>query len=207
MKHFTTTITDTVAILAINRPPTHALSSEAISEFKEALSVLEQNTEVHAVVITGTGNKIFSFGFDLPEIIHFNQQEFAAFYNSFNELCLQMYTYPKPLVAAINGYAIAGGCIIALCCDHRLMSNGKCSMGVNEVKLGANVPWAATIILEQITGPRYTEEAILTGRLYTPDELLERGMVDELHHPDELQKAAIEKANTLGRIITLHTGI
>lgn len=197
MEYIKISISDSVALLTLNKSATNPICNDLVCEFKDKLSHLESNPAVNSVVITSNNEKIFSFGFDLPKLLSSGASEFSTFFINFNELCLQMYAYSKPLLAAVTGYAMAGGCIIALCCDYRILSDKKCSMGLQEVKLGITVPRVATIILEHLVGQRYAEEAVLTGELYEPGELLKRGWVDELCDPNNLLKAAIEKAQSL----------
>jgi len=191
---------NSVATLALNRPTTNPIDNDLLNELSTYLSELEADPDVSAVILTSAQPKIFSFGFNLPSLVPLGKDDFAAFFENFNQTFLKLYRFPKPVIAALNGYTIAGGCILALCCDYRLMSNGKTLMGLNEVKLGALVPWAATLILGELIGRYKTEQAVLSGNLYGPVELLSLGMVNALCEPAELMERATAKAIEMGSV-------
>jgi enoyl-CoA hydratase/carnithine racemase len=113
-------------------------------------------------------------------------------------MCLDLYTLPKPTVAAITGHAIAGGCILALCCDYRLLADGKKLMGLNEIKLGAPLPYVVDCVLPALVGGRYAREIMESGDFYPPDAALRMGLVDAALPLDQVLPASVEKAKTLG---------
>ncbi len=191
-------ITGPVATMYLDKAPTNPLDNMMVNELSQSLSTLEKEEGVTSVILTSSNDKIFSFGFNLPELIELDRPDFEAFFENFNKLCIQLYTFPKPLLASVNGYAIAGGCILALCCDYRLVASGKNLMGLNEVKLGVPVPWTATVILRELLGKRLTEQMLLSGRLYSPSQLLQNGIADELCNPEDLKEISVERAIEFG---------
>ena len=98
----------------------------------------------------------------------------------FNQVCMELYTMPKPTVAAVTGHAIAGGCILALCCDYRFAAEGRKLMGLNEIRLGVPVPYLADCVLRQIVGARNAREIMETGEFYLPEQSLQIGMIDRV---------------------------
>ena len=113
-------------------------------------------------------------------------------------MCLSLYTLPKPTVAAITGHAVAGGCILALCCDYRFIAEGKRLMGLNEIKLGVPVPYLADCVLQSIVGTRNARDMMDTGDFYAPADLARLGLVDEVLPAGDVMPKAIEKAQRLG---------
>jgi len=111
-----------------------------------------------------------------------------------------LYRWPKPTVAAIPGHATAGGCILALCCDYRFITEGRKLMGLNEIKLGVPVPYPADCILRQVVGTENAREIMDTGEFYPPEKLLQMGMVDQVLPLDQVLPKAIEKARLEGAL-------
>jgi enoyl-CoA hydratase/carnithine racemase len=169
-----------------------------INEISKNLLELQEDKEIQGIVLTSSNEKFFAIGFDIPNLVPLNREEFAVFYTSFNKLCLELYTFPKPVIAAITGHATAGGCILALCCDYRFIAEGRKFMGLNEIKLGVPVPFVADCILRQLVGYKIAREITDFGDFYLPEKLLQLGMVDEIFPIDDLLKKATEKAKKLG---------
>ena len=108
---------DKTYTVRLNRGVTNALNLELIRELTEILNKFKKNPAAQGLILTGSNEKFFSIGFDIPQLFGFTESDFKTFYKSYNQLCLNLYTLPKPTIAAITGHAIAGGCILALCCD------------------------------------------------------------------------------------------
>jgi enoyl-CoA hydratase/carnithine racemase len=187
-----------VALVRLNRSITNALNLELINQLANIFRKLKQDNNVNGVVVSSTNDKFFSIGFDIPQLFGLPRGDFKIFYGSFNRLCLDLYTFPKPTIAAITGHAVAGGCIIALCCDYRFIAEGKKTMGLNEIKLGVPIPYPADLILQQIAGYRYAREIVDTGEFYLPETLQKMGLVDAILPLDQVQTNAIEKVQQLG---------
>lgn len=187
-----------VALVILNRSTTNALNLELINQLANILNKLKQDHNVCGVVVSSSNDKFFSIGFDIPQLIELPLSDFRIFYSSFNRFCLDLYTFPKPTIAAISGHAVAGGCIIALCCDYRFIAEGKKKMGLNEIKLGVPIPYPADVILQQIVGFRYAREVVEGGEFYLPQTLKQMGIVDAIMPLDQVLTAAIEKVRLLG---------
>ena len=115
-------------------------------------------------------------------------------------MCLDLYALPKPTAAAITGHATAGGCILALCCDYRIIAQGRKLVGLNEIELGVPVPYVADRILRQLVGQRQARDIIDTGAFYSPEAALQLGLVDDVLPLPEVTPAAIEKVRRLGSL-------
>ncbi|KPJ72345.1 hypothetical protein AMJ52_06590 [candidate division TA06 bacterium DG_78] len=187
----------TVAIVKLDRDVTNALNLELVTELDTMFQEVKDNPDVHSLVLSSTHEKFFSIGFDIPELFKLSKDNFSIFYKAFNRLCLDLYTFPKLTIAAITGHAVAGGCILALCCDYRFIAEGKKKMGLNEIKLGVPIPYPADCMLRQIVGFRNSREIVDSGEFYLPEKLLHLGVVDEILPLDLVLAKAIEKARSL----------
>lgn len=200
MKMIKTEHHEKVLVIKMDRGVTNAINLALIRELTKILDKAKKDSAVHSLVLTSANEKFFSIGFDIPRLYELDKRGFKTFFQAFNKLCLDLYTFPKPIIAALAGHAIAGGCILALCCDYRMISEGKKLMGLNEIKLGVPVPYAADCILRELVGFHYAREILDMGEFYRPEELFEMGMVDELLPLKEVLAKSIEKARTLGSL-------
>ena len=189
---------DTVAIVKLNRGVTNALNLELVNELGALLEKMEHDPGTSALVLGSSNDKFLSIGFDIPHLFDLPRQDFETFYSAINRMYLRLYTLPMPTVAAITGHAVAGGCILALCCDYRLIAEGKKLMGLNEIKLGVPVPYLADCALQSIVGTRYARDMMDMGDLYAPPDALQMGLVDEVLPVGDVLPRAIEKARLLG---------
>jgi enoyl-CoA hydratase/carnithine racemase len=189
---------DGVARLTLCRGVTNPLSLELLRELAGCLELAMLDEDVRALVLSSESDKFFSIGFDLPRLIELDREGFTAYYRTFNRLSMDLYVFPKPTVAAITGHAIAGGCILALCCDERYIASGRKLMGLNEVKLGVPVPYPGDCILRQVVGSRTAREIMEGGEFFPADDLLEMGMVDRVTPQEEVEPASVERAVALG---------
>jgi enoyl-CoA hydratase/carnithine racemase len=189
---------DNVAVLRLTNGVTNPISLELIKDISKHLKELKEDSSVSGVVLTGSNDKFFSIGFDLPNLYKQGEKEIRTFYRSYNRLCLDLYTYPKPTVAALTGHAIAGGCILAICCDYRVIASGKKLMGLNEIKLGVPVPYPGDVILKQIIGTRYAQMIMEMGEFFGPEQLMQMGMVNQVEKIKSVLERAVEQAKLLG---------
>lgn len=186
-----------VRVLRLNRGVTNPINLGLVVSLGKVLEAMKEEGTNDAVVLTGN-DKFFSIGFDLPELVRLDREGMLTFYQAMNRVSIELYTFPRPTVAAIGGHATAGGCILALCCDYRHISKGRKLMGLNEVKLGLPVPYPADRMLHQIIGTRYAREIMETGEFYAPEQALSMGLVDDVVGPEELLQHAIGRAKVLG---------
>jgi len=185
-------------IIKLNRGVTNALDLGLVDELAETIHSVQNDPDSHSMVLASANDKFFSIGFDIPNLYKLHREDFRIFYRRFNQACLDLYTLPKPTVAAITGHAIAGGCILALCCDYRLIAEGRKLMGLNEIKLGVPVPYLGDCILRTLVGVRTAREVMELGEFYTAEMALEMGMVDQVLSLERVLSASIEKACVLG---------
>ena len=186
-----------VAILRLNQGVTNAINSDLVLALDSALKSQAADPDVLGMVLTSSNSKFFSIGLDIPNLFAFDEGDFRSFYQSFNQMCLGMLTTSKPLVAGITGHAIAGGCILGLCCDYRFISEGRKLIGLNEIKLGVPVPYVADCILRKLIGHRLARNVMDSGGFLEPEEAQRVGMVDRILPVGEVVPHSIEKAREL----------
>jgi len=187
-----------VTILRMVRGKGNALNLELAGALLNALDRLESGA-ARAGILTGQGN-IFGAGVDLPALVQGGAGYVRQFLPVVQRLLERIATFPKPLVAAVNGHAIAGGAILMLACDQRLLARGVATVGLTEVRVGVLFPAWALEIARFATPPQHFPTLILTSRTWLPEEALARGMVDELVEPDKLLDRACEMAGELAAI-------
>ncbi len=187
-----------VAIVKLDRGVTNTIDLQLVEELSETLQGVTHDPGVHSLVLGSSNERFFSIGFDIPQLFGLARQDFKFFYQTFNRVCMDLYTLPKPTIAAITGHAIAGGCILALCCDYRFIAQGRKLMGLNEIRLGVPVPYLADCVLRHIVGVRYARDIMDIGEFYQPEESLQMGIVDQVLPLEQVLPKSVEKARLLG---------
>ena len=190
-----------IAKLIINRPQRlNALSLDTLDEIFEALRLLEKDDEVRVVVITGAGDKAFSAGFDLQTAMQV--PNFLAPANSMmvaakgQWVFSQIERFPKPVIAAINGYAFGGGCELALACDFRIMKRGA-KIGLTEISLALIPGWGGTQRLPKIVGIAKAKEMIMLAKRIDADEAERIGLVNKAVDPEKFEEEVMALAREL----------
>jgi enoyl-CoA hydratase len=187
---------ESVAVLTINRPDKlNALNSKVHAESVAALDELRNDAEIRVVVITGAGEKSFVAGADISE---FAGQTSVTQRNNFQERSLfnSLDTFPKPVIAMINGFCLGGGCELALACDIRLASE-KARFGQPEINLGIIPGGGGTQRLTRLVGEGKAMEIILAGEMIDAQAALNLGLVNHVFAPEELETKTLELANKI----------
>lgn len=188
-----------VGIITINRPEVlNALSSEVLKEIKRAAEYMEKDDEVRVVIITGAGEKAFVAGADIKEMQPLNAVEGRNFGKLGQEVFRYLETMEKPVIAAVNGFALGGGCELAMAADIRLASE-KARFGQPEVTLGIIPGFGGTQRLSRLIGEGRAMELILTGRMITAEEALRIGLVNAVYPPDKLMEEARKMAEMIAK--------
>ncbi|WP_316785744.1 enoyl-CoA hydratase/isomerase family protein [Pedobacter frigiditerrae] len=193
MKTIEVTIKDRLAIITLNRGKSNSLNREMVTELTDILTNIDADSNIAGVMITGKDH-FFSAGLDLIEIYNYNEEEAKSFWNLFLTFVAKITAFKKPLIAAINGHSPAGGCVIALACDARVMAEGKYIIGLNEVPVGIIVPTCIFDLYSFWLGKADATRSLLEGKLFNPEEALTIGLVDELVKPESILTAAERKA-------------
>jgi 3,2-trans-enoyl-CoA isomerase len=186
-----------IASLMLSRGKVNALNNEVVDQIRNALSSIEHDPDIKAVILTAQGN-FFSFGFDIPEFLSYTKQQFTDYLNNFTCLYTYIFNYPKPVVAALNGHTIAGGCMLALACDHRVMVSGKAKISLNEIEFGSSVFAGSTEMLRFHVGSHNAAKILYSGAMYSAEEARETGMVDTVVEDSDLMETAMKIASELG---------
>ena len=181
-----------VRVVRLNHGKVNALDLELLRALKDTFAALGDA----AVVLTGAGH-CFSAGVDLRRVLEADADYAAAFLPALNAACRAVFEHPRPVVAAVNGHAIAGGCILALACDRRFMAGG--TIGVTELAVGVPYPSEPMQILRFAAGAAAAGLA-LSARTMPPEEALRLGLVDAVVAPAELPERALAEAGRLARI-------
>ncbi len=188
----------TTAILRMVRGKGNSLNADFLAAIVDALDQIERGP-ARAAVITGVGS-VFSAGVDLTALVEGKADYVRRFFPNMLHAFERLATFSKPLVAAVNGHAIAGGTIIMLACDQRLIAHGPARVGLTEVHVGVLFPAWALEIARFATPPEHFSTLICTGRTWLPEEALARGLVDQLVAPERLLDRACEVAAEMGAI-------
>ena len=175
-----------IATITLNRGKVNAINQALVDQLADCLSNLENDTGVKAVVLTGR-DKFFSFGFDIPEFLNLPPESFATFLAAFTTLYSRLFMFPKPVIAALNGHTIAGGCILATACDYRLMVSGRARISLNEITFGSSLFAGAIDILRFVTGSRNAEKILYTGAMFSAEDAQQLGLVDQVCPPEQLE--------------------
>jgi enoyl-CoA hydratase/carnithine racemase len=192
MNTIATTIKDRLAIITLNRGKSNSLNREMVTELQDMLHNIENDDNIGGVLITGREN-FFSAGLDLIELYHYNEEEALSFWHLFLKFTAKITAFKKPLVAAINGHSPAGGCVIALACDARVMAERKYIIGLNEVPVGIIVPNSIFKLYSFWLGNANAYRNLLEGKLFSPEEAYSVGLVDEVVKPESILTAAERK--------------
>ena len=185
---------DSVVTIKLDHQISNAINLEMVNGMTGVIREVKSDPRFKALILSSSNEKFFSIGFDIPRLFELDKQNFQIFYRSFNQLCLELFTLPKPTVAAITGHAIAGGCILVLCCDYRIISEGRKLMGLNEIKLGVPVPYLTHSILVSLIGKNRAGEVVDKGDFYRAEELFEMNMVDRVVALEDVLPLAGEQA-------------
>ena len=187
----------TVGIIRLAKSETNAIGMQLVNDLLEKVRQAREDPDIHAVMVTSESERFFSIGLDIPELMDYDRERFARFVQQFDALCMELYTLPKPTVMALRGHATAGGAILAIAGDHRVMTSGRAVMGLNEVRLGVSVPYPADRMLRDLVGTRTARDVMEVGDLYDPSELLDMGLVDQVVPPDQVLFIGRELATSL----------
>jgi enoyl-CoA hydratase len=189
-------VQDAIALVTIDRQEAmNALDVASIAALRDRLAELAADVAVRCVIVTGAGERSFIGGADIKYMAQVSREEGREFAELGQEAGRLLETMPKPTIAAINGYALGGGCEIALACDIRYASS-QAKLGQPEVNYGLVPGWGATQRLARASTIGFAKELVLTGRLVDAEEAYRRGLVDGIHDP------VLEKAYETARLVT-----
>jgi len=188
---------DGVAVLTLERGKVNALNELLVDNLMDVFEDLERDDGVKAVVLTGRG-KFFSFGFDVPEFLGYAKGDFIRFLRKFTRLYTKMFIFPKPLLAALNGHAIGGGCMLALACDERLMVPGKAKISLNEITFGSTVFAGSVEMLRFCAGRKNAQTILFGGDMFSAEDAARLNVIDRVVSEEKLLDESVKRAAELG---------
>jgi len=194
-----TTSHDGVAVVTIDRPDAlNALNRETLTELRDRLRELANDTAARVVVLTGAGERAFAAGADIKEMVEMSVLEGHTWGSLGHECGRLLESMPKPTLAAVNGLALGGGCELALACDIRYASE-QAKFGQPEINLAVIPGWGGTQRLARAVGPGLAKDLIMTGRTIDAAEALRIGLVSALYPHAELLDRVLETAGSLAK--------
>ncbi|XP_065084384.1 enoyl-CoA delta isomerase 1, mitochondrial-like [Ochlerotatus camptorhynchus] len=166
------------ATVTLNRPPVNSLNLELLTALSETLDDL-QNNKSRGMILTSSSNSVFSAGLDILEMYKPKQERMKQFWTTLQDVWFKLYGSPFPTVAVINGHSPAGGCLLSMCCEYRVMLPNF-SIGLNETQLGIVAPTWFQATMRNTLSRRDAELALTLGTLFSTEEALKVGLIDEV---------------------------
>jgi enoyl-CoA hydratase len=176
-----------IGVVRLERAHGNAINDPFIESLVATLAEAEADPAIRGVLLTAAG-KIFCPGLDLQELVALDREEMERFMRRFSAAVLTLYTFPKPVVAVLHGHALAGGCVLALCADWRVLRRGAIT-GLNEVKVGVPLPFGVALIVRDAVPTNKLTGVALLGRNTSDEEALAAGLADELADADGVEAA------------------
>ena len=189
---------DGIEILRLAHGKANALDMELLTSLDQALERIE-GSDARAVMLTARGS-IFSAGLDLFRVLDGGAEYLEEFMPVMRDTFTRLFFFPKPVVAAVNGHAIAGGCVLLCACDYRLALTGPWKIGVPELLVGVPFPAIALETLRQVLPLQHFQEIVYTGATYRVEEALSRGLVDEVVGEQEFFDRALHLTEQFGSL-------
>lgn len=183
------TIKEKVAIITLDRGKANAINEEMVDELQQMILNIEKDDNILGVILGGKEG-FFSAGLDLIELYDYDEFKIKEFWNKFLNLIVSLASFRKPVVAAISGHCPAGGCVLAICCDYRIMAEGKYIIGLNEVPVGIIVPESIFQLYSFWLGNARAYRFLLEGKLMGTEEALKVNLIDEIEKMPSLLTAA-----------------
>ena len=177
-----------LATLRLNGHHGNAINEGLVRGLLDALDRIQADPGIRGVLLAGSG-RLFCPGLDLQDLGELDRPSMDRFMAEFGRCILRLYELPRPLVAALHGHAIAGGCVLAMTADWRVLARGAL-IGLNEVKVGVPLPWGVAQMMREAIAPPRLEEICLFGRNYSGEEALSAGLAHELAEPGGTEEVA-----------------
>lgn len=180
---------DSLVEIKLSRPPVNALNFELLNQL---VVTLEQviASGAKGIVLSG-GTKVFSGGLDVPYLLGSSPADLRACWSRFFDAARTIAKSPIPIAAAIAGHNPAGGCVLSLCCDYRVMAQGPFRIGLNETQVGLAVPEAIQYLLRRIVGAHRAERLVVAGAMIESQKAFELGIIDELAPQEDVTNVAL----------------
>jgi enoyl-CoA hydratase len=186
-----------IHVLTVNRPKAlNALNAETLDEIAQALAAIGADSGARALLVTGAGEKAFVAGADIAQMQSFDSAQAQAFSEKGNRTFRALEMLPIPAIALVNGYALGGGCELAMACDW-IIASERAQFGQPEVNLGVVAGFGGTQRLPRLVGRARAMELLVTGRIIKSDEAMRIGLVNQVVAPEQLLAQGLAVANTI----------
>ncbi|MFA5890908.1 MAG: enoyl-CoA hydratase/isomerase family protein [Actinomycetota bacterium] len=189
---------DNIAVLRMDHAKVNALDAEFLRSLTAKLAEIE-GSDAEALVLTGN-HRAFSAGANLPLILEGGAEYVRDNVPVLGEAFGALFSFPRPVVAAVNGHAIAGGCVLVCACDYKVMTDGDALVGIPELRVGVPFPTSALEIMRFAVGSQFVQQLVYLGEVYGPQEGMRRGLVDEVVAEGDVLARALEVAAHLASI-------
>jgi enoyl-CoA hydratase/carnithine racemase len=196
MDFLRTKVEDHIYHILLDRGKSNAIDLIAVDELIEAIDTAEKDPAVEGLILSGKEG-FFSAGLDLIALYDYNAEQMRAFWERFLLLLQKFAAFSKPAVAAITGHSPAGGCVLALCCDYRILAEGEYVIGLNEIPVGIVVPESIFKLYAFWLGHATAYRSLMEGKLFNPTEALNIGLVDMAVPLPRIQTTALQKIKSL----------
>ncbi len=183
------TVEERVSHIYLDRGKSNAINQQMLEELGQAIAEAQRDPAIEGLILHGKEG-FFSAGLDLIALYEYNEEEARRFWYTFVDFVRMFVTFDKPSVAAISGHSPAGGCVLAICCDSRVMAEGDYIIGLNEVPVGIVVPSNIFHLYSFWLGQANAYRYLLEGKLLKPQEALHAGLVDEVVDARSIRTAA-----------------
>lgn len=194
MKYIQLDTDGNIAIVRINRPEAlNAMNSDVISELSQAIDIVGADAAIRVVIITGAGERSFCAGADISYMVDIDPITTEKYASSAQSVLNKIEKLEKPVIAAVNGFALGGGCELAMVCDMRIASSNA-KIGQPEVTIGIPPGWGGTQRLTRLVGPAKAKELVFTGKMISADEAYQIGLVNRVISLSSEEISSIEKA-------------
>ena len=197
MQHITLDREEGILVITLSRGKANALNCEMVDELQQALNHARADDRTHGVVITSGAHKMFCGGFDVAEVFSYTPEKLESYMARFIRLFDTLRTLPKPTVAGINGHSYAGGSILALACDERIMAEGDFQFALNEVTLGVVLPPRMVQALAAVVPGPTARQMFLEGHAWRAQDAQHHGIVEELVPAGNVRHRALTMARQL----------
>ncbi len=199
MSFLVKSVSSNIATLTLNRGKVNPVNEQMAEELSDCLREYSRDPDVRALIITGN-TIFFSFGLDIPEFLGYSKVDFTRFVRKFADLYTDLFMFPKPVIGALSGHTIAGGFMLATCCDYRIMVSGKSRISLNEITFGSSLFPGSAEMLKYCVGQRTAEIIAITGAMYSAEEARGMRLIDEVCDPNDLMGQSRKAATGLAAL-------
>jgi enoyl-CoA hydratase len=193
-----TEIRESIAIVRMEHGKVNAIDIELFEAFQQELLAIK-NSPVKSVVLTGSG-KAFSAGVDLFRLLNSGKDYIRSFVRVLCDGLESLLFFPKPVIAAVNGHAVAGGCLMACACDYRIGVTEGLTIGVTELLVGVPFPAIALEIIRFVAAPQYLQQIVYSGKTYSAEDAVRVGLLDEITTQEKLMDQASKAASRFAEL-------